>query len=213
MRLAAQTSGASLVFLGLLMVIVVYLLLRSHRYFSQRSQSWSPGRPVTPAKPPKPSSASSTLGGSGWEVEMHDSAQQWIAQLDSKMGALEHLIREADRAAARLEAALAAVERTPTPGDVASAAALAGDSTVWPPRPAPPKHQAEGLEAAGAGDAPADRLKERSTEPAAHPAADRRYDEIYLLADYGFDPAEIARRVQLPIGEVQLILNLRAKRR
>ena len=44
------------------------------------------------------------------------------------------------------------------------------------------------------------------------PLADRRYEEIYLLADYGFDPAEIGHRVGMPVGEIQLILSLRAKR-
>jgi DNA-directed RNA polymerase specialized sigma24 family protein len=42
-------------------------------------------------------------------------------------------------------------------------------------------------------------------------AADRR-QEIYTLADYGFPPAEIARRVGSPIGEVELILGLREKK-
>ncbi len=34
-------------------------------------------------------------------------------------------------------------------------------------------------------------------------------DDIYHLADYGFAPAEIARRVGSPIGEVELVLSLR----
>ena len=33
-----------------------------------------------------------------------------------------------------------------------------------------------------------------------------------MLADYGFAPTEIARRVGSPVGEVELILGLRAKR-
>ena len=27
------------------------------------------------------------------------------------------------------------------------------------------------------------------------------YEEIYTLADYGYEPAEIARRVDTPVGE------------
>ena len=38
---------------------------------------------------------------------------------------------------------------------------------------------------------------------------DRRQEEIYTLADYGYEPAEIARRVNRPVGEVELILSLR----
>jgi hypothetical protein len=41
---------------------------------------------------------------------------------------------------------------------------------------------------------------------------ERRYEEIYTLADYGYDAAEIAQRIGTPIGEVQLILGLRGNR-
>ncbi|GEM_PF-3909678 len=37
-------------------------------------------------------------------------------------------------------------------------------------------------------------------------------DLIYLLADYGFDASEIAVRTGMPVGEVELILNLRPLR-
>ena len=39
----------------------------------------------------------------------------------------------------------------------------------------------------------------------------RRQEEIYTLADYGYEPAEIARRVGTPVGEVELILSLRGR--
>lgn len=38
-----------------------------------------------------------------------------------------------------------------------------------------------------------------------------RFDEIYALADRGMSPLEIARQVDQPIGEVQLILGLRRR--
>ena len=81
---------------------------------------------------------------------------------------------EADRAAARLEAA------------------LAGAADSLPPQ----GNQAYSLEHAAAS-------------PTA-PRAGRR-EEVYALADYGYDAAEIARRVGSPIGEVELILSLRGK--
>lgn len=40
-----------------------------------------------------------------------------------------------------------------------------------------------------------------------------RYDEIYSLADRGMTPAEISQRVDQPIGEVNLILGLRRRRK
>lgn len=42
-----------------------------------------------------------------WEVEMQDLARDLKAEIDSKMIALGHLVRDADRAAERLEKALA----------------------------------------------------------------------------------------------------------
>jgi hypothetical protein len=44
-----------------------------------------------------------------WEVEMQELARDLKAEIDSKMAALGHLIRDADRAAGRLEKALASV--------------------------------------------------------------------------------------------------------
>jgi hypothetical protein len=47
---------------------------------------------------------------------------------------------------------------------------------------------------------------------AARTASDDRYDEIYALADYGLELAEISQRVGSPVGEIELILGLRGKR-
>jgi hypothetical protein len=43
-----------------------------------------------------------------WEVEMHEIARELSARLDTKIGVLAQLIRDADRASDRLEAALKA---------------------------------------------------------------------------------------------------------
>jgi hypothetical protein len=52
----------------------------------------------------------------GWEVQMTDLARDLSAQLDSKMGALHHLIREADLASVRLEQLLAESDRRAAQG-------------------------------------------------------------------------------------------------
>jgi hypothetical protein len=41
----------------------------------------------------------------------------------------------------------------------------------------------------------------------------QRFAEIYQMADRGMTPAEISQRVDQPIGEVQLILGLRQRRK
>jgi hypothetical protein len=138
---------------------------------------------------------------------MHDTARDLSAQLDSKMAALQHLLREADRAAAHLEATLQRIRQAAVAGqtvkpDPASVAEM-------PAMEFRPASQADALRAFGPGSG-----KESSAaEPLAIPApADTRYQEIYTLADYGYPPPEIARRVGSPIGEVELILSLRDRR-
>jgi hypothetical protein len=80
------------------------------------------------------------------------------------------------------------------------------------PIAARPISQAEALKSAG-GDGPGgDRRGAGRSDAEERLPAERRYEEIYMLADYGFAPTEIARRVGSPVGEVELILGLRAKR-
>jgi hypothetical protein len=165
--------------MAVLLLMCGILLLRTQRYFARQVQSGPPTVSLeTPRSPtdraPLPEAAEH------WEVEMHELARDLSGRLDSKMSALQHLIRDADRAAARLETALHAA------GDVE------------------PRSQAEGLRA-DQPRTPADAAQPATAEPG-------RYDEIYLLFDYGHPAAEIAQRVGLPIGEVELILSLRTRR-
>ena len=123
-----------------------------------------------------------------WDVAMHETARDLSAQLDSKASVLQHLIREADRAAARLEAARQATE-APSPR---------------------PKSQAEALRSSLQAENLAGLSLEKAT-PAVS-ANDARYQEIYMLADYGYPAGEIAQRLGSPVGEVELILSLRKQR-
>jgi hypothetical protein len=77
--------------------------------------------------------------------------------------------------------------------------------------------QAAGLELAdkptrssssGADEALTFRVRAAGSD-AEKPRGDRRYGEIYGLADAGCDAAEISRRLGTPVGEVELILGLR----
>ena len=113
---------------------------------------------------------------------MHDTARDLSAQLDSKLSALGALVAEADRAAARLEAAL---ERAAEPV----------------PRT---NNQARSLQRGEADERGEAGVRAAASRP-------RRQEEIYTLADYGYEPAEIARRVGTPVGEVELILSLRGR--
>ena len=124
-----------------------------------------------------------------WEVEMHETARDLSAQLDSKMSALGHLIREADRASGRLETALDAAGGHARPPTQAGSLETAATTDFHPN--STPADGSPGEEATG--------------QPA--------HDELYTLADYGFDAREIAQRLGIPIGEVELILRLRRERK
>lgn len=194
-----------------------------------------------------------------WEVRMHETARELIGRIDAKLAALQALTYEADRAAARLEQALAAAARNdaskashdaskmsddaskmsddapaasgvlPAPSGVMPSAtgdtALLDAAAVRPlgavrPKSAPvgdlPELSPEGREPHVPRADQADALRTAGDRggldlSSMSPNEPRRHEEIYLLADYGFGPAEIAHRTGVPIGEVELILRLREK--
>lgn len=129
---------------------------------------------------------------------MHETARELSAQLDAKLGLLQSLTAEADRAAQRLEAAIARVHPLIPPGSQAESL-----------RPISAEENFElykaGAEEAATSSTGAD---SQSDLPAGSDRS-RSREEIYQLADYGFVPAEIAHRVGSPVGEVELILSLR----
>jgi len=174
MSLFAQFDLSDALLAAALAVIILPLLIRSYRYFSRRSGD--NGAIVRTVRPPRNSPQQyhdQPAEAAQWQVAMHETARQLSAQLDSKMGALQELIAEADRAAARLEAAA---------------------------KPSTPIGQAETIE-------PAIDTAESSTMEGS-PLQDR-CEQVYLLSDYGYDPAEIARRVGAAVGQVELVLSLR----
>jgi hypothetical protein len=128
---------------------------------------------------------------------MLETARQMTAQLDTRAAKLDLLIRQADQ---RLDALKSAGHG----GVAAVAAAPAGNAQSHP-----------------ADDANASTAVEESRETApASPAAtslpaetppDPRHAEIYAMADSGRSPHEIARSLDRPNGEVELILALRRR--
>ena len=110
MNVFAQFSGiGTVLFLVGLVLVIGILLLRSHRYFGRRPKNPSvmvrTKRPEAKQKGHHLDSPDELVR---WEVEMHDIARELSAQLDTKIGVLAQLIRDADRASARLETALKA---------------------------------------------------------------------------------------------------------
>ena len=217
MLLFAQGNGLpgtpTLVVLGILAAIIAALLIRTQRSYAQHTSGVPTLEPRVRHESMGPArDQSDTAEAAPWRVSMHETARELSAELDAKINALAAIVQDADRAAARLEAALAAAGRL-------SAGVL---DTIQPAEsqnvgPTPLSHptlagQAEGLRAAGAA--------ERGVTAAAgqepilsHPSAKHRQEEIYSLADHGYNSAQIAQQSGMPVGEVQLILGLRSARR
>jgi len=119
---------------------------------------------------------------SGLMVEMLQTAQQMTAQLDTRAARLEVLLKEADvKLAALKNAGAPALLKTSSPVTLSDTPAIS-QATSDAPAPAP--------------------------EPPETPP-DPRHRDIYALADQGRSTGEIARHLNRPNGEVELILALR----
>jgi len=213
--LFARIEFSTLFALIAMTMTIGWLLWRSHRYLARQEKGRSPPARTSRRQPPQHGpSLDAPDDVIRWEVQMHETARDLSGQLDSKMAALGHLIGEAERAAGRLEAALASAPGAPdqSPAAEASTGQRSNTSDKLDPLPSPPTDQAEALKSAGAADRVSVAREVTPKVDTQRLPADERYEEIYLLADYGFDAAEIARRVGSPVGEVELILGLRGKR-
>jgi len=73
-----------------------------------------------------------------------------------------------------------------------------------------PSSQADALRPSMPHHSPAVGLS--PNRPASSAGREQRYNEIYVLADYGHSLSEIAQQVAVPVGEVELILSLRDRR-
>ncbi|HEY2146745.1 MAG TPA: hypothetical protein VGH32_02335 [Pirellulales bacterium] len=189
-------GGAQLIFLLGLALVIFILLVRSKRYFRQVTQYQLPaprparkmGTPKTISAPPRDLEK--------WEVQMHDLARDLMGQLDSKIRVLELLIRQADEAAARLEAAAAKTGGAPL-------------RRVALERPAAPMPLSP-----NDASAPQSVRAARNSGEARKPLKvtnNPRFERVYALADAGMSAATIAKQIGTQVGEVELILSLRGK--
>jgi len=192
-------ENASTLLIAIGLGIAVYLLLRrrpnsassSERYASSKVHRIGAER-VAPQ--PLADAPSELLR---WQIEMHDTARELKGQLDCKLSALQTLVALARRESDRLEAAIRRAERLnlEIPRDtlarienLADPSALA-DATV--------------LASTSASLANFPGIEENLFD------SNRRSIELARLADQGLSPADIAHRLSLPLGEVELLLSLR----
>lgn len=222
-----EINAVAILFMAGVLLVSGVLLLRAHRHLRQQARAASDGSAgPRGAIGLRAASNRADLGIDGphasgqqpfdpdqWEVRMYETARALSATLDSKMVVLEQLIREADRAAARLEAAREGLPATPPPDAIVVASSGSPPTTVsFDNVPANVQlTQAAALGPARSAVAAAP-LGEDRAHAGGNAAPADRYQELYVLADYGYPAAEIAHRVGMPAGEVELILSLRGVR-
>jgi hypothetical protein len=185
--------------LFLLAIVVVFLMFRTRVRLSGNERRTDGNRGGSHGVPPPGRETNATEHDlARWEVQLHETARELSAQLDAKLSLLQSLTAEADRAAERLEAALDRTHGTTVLAPGSQAESLCKDAGV-------------DLIARDMADIAGPASKDADAEPGPSYRTDRahRREEIYHLADYGFAPTEIARRVGSPVGEVELILSLR----
>lgn len=214
---AWDANQLSVVILAAALLLMWFSLIRT-----QRRKAATPLAPEAqenhgegaPSRGPSPSHTVPPVTMSQWEVHMHELARELEGRITSKLGLLENLVREADRAAARLESALRAAEHL---GQSAAGRVLDAVTEPTPGGPSEVANQDLCEDSSTPSKAePSTAVPGDLVSPLARPREALRsghlQEQVYTLADYGYDPEEIAQRTNLPIGEVQLILSLRRTR-
>jgi hypothetical protein len=129
-----------------------------------------------------------------WEVDMHRLAREIKAEIDSKMQALTQLIQMADEARSMLDASLARAQSH----DYGST----NDYRI--------DHPGRGLAHARGVASKRATVSSATVRSGDSHSDDSRFERVYALADAGFSAARIASQIGSQIGEVELILSLRA---
>ena len=109
--LFAQSGAATIVIPLALVVLTGWMLMRTYRRLARQRKM--DDRPLRPKRSDLGHHVEGPPEEVLWEVRMHELARDLSAQSDSKMRALQALIADADRAAARLEAASADKPQVP----------------------------------------------------------------------------------------------------
>ncbi|GAB6164668.1 hypothetical protein JCM19992_06680 [Thermostilla marina] len=242
MFLLAESSLFGLFVLAFV-VMVVYLSVRNAAKKNKRRASWGSRGDTIKAmldgvagKPLGPFATNEDQA----HVRLEERFREIEGTLDTKIALLENLIREADRAAARLEKALNMAlpeelrelqsqssdkpEQDDDAGLVSASLVPEEDTTPSPPperfeETPTGEENVDSVPSTRRGTEPAtgDAAESSSTTTIAEPATSASdelpaavIDEVITLADYGFETSEIAARLELPTSAVRRVL---AKRR
>ncbi len=227
MQLLAEYSSQQIMLVVGICIFVFAIMMRTRRQFKQSTPTRKPSmapRIVTGSATcdiPTASKSRSTNPLANWEsmeVEMHDLARQLKGEIDSKLTALSQLVRLADDATSQLNAA---IERAESLGlleasqsaigfvksdDVSNAVATSSNTRENDSRSERFSTNPRAMRRTMPGTLYSGRLSLPQTVE-----DDPRFERVFALADAGFSPTRIAAQIGAQIGEVELILSLRAK--
>ncbi|MCL2006115.1 MAG: hypothetical protein FWG73_08115 [Planctomycetaceae bacterium] len=169
-----------------------------------------------------------------WEAEIHQLGRQIIGQIDSKMAALQAITIDANRTANRLEILVEHLEQiaqeqierqqamirnaetsAETDADTASPSAVLPAAEAESTSDAAPltevlQELAEDLEGIHQKIQQSTTLREEPTSATVLRIEELQTTsirgEVEMLANYGIEPLEIAQRLNISVGEVDLIL-------
>ncbi len=103
----AEADRLTLFLLVAMGLTIAILLMRAHRYLARQR---SDDQAIVVPRPPRQKPDTRLMDGppelAQWELEMHQTARNLAGEIDSRVSVLRAMVAEADRAAARLEAAL-----------------------------------------------------------------------------------------------------------
>ena len=184
--------------LGLILLISI-LLRRYYRHFGKRKPDDRPlvrtSRRKADPQQPLMDAPPNVLR---WQVEMHETARDLKAEIDTKMVALQQLIRMAGAEANRLEAAIARAERL----------------GVGPCRDT--LAELERVTAEVAGEIRSESTAALGNLPQMPPATEsgnvvsgETQAQICALAESGLPPREIAEQTGHTVGDVEMVLSLK----
>jgi hypothetical protein len=140
------------------------------------------------------------------EADLHEMSRALAARIDNKLRLLEQLAATIDRQTVRLEGLLGRIEARLTQDPPAASHEPHSGEPGRTPGPAGTTQLHQAIEGEPAGEP----LLLRADTP--QQPLQRPHSEIYALADAGRGSDEIAGEVGIPLGEVELILGLRAPR-
>lgn len=183
-------------FLALLMFAAMTILYRSQRRVSPNRSAGRLDNSTAKSAAAAAKAAASPAERTQWETDLHDFARDVTARIDSKLAALEHLLRAAHHETLRLEAAIAQANQC-----AEIAVHQPAHATV---EPLSASHQAHRLEEIRRQHQSLPHISDGKP-----PVTDRSYARIYALADSQSGVQDIAAQVGRPVGEVELILSLR----